>query len=646
MGDELLDRVAPELSRAAAEVLATPEVFLARARQRLPDLCEALSQLYGERADELCARVLNQLLEAAAVRPPELALLDHRREIDPGWFQHQGMQGYVAYTDRFAGSLATLGGRLPHLRELGVTYLHLMPLLRPREGENDGGYAVADFREVDPRLGTMTELRDVATTLRAQGISLCLDLVLNHTAREHRWARGWLAGENAYADFYTAFPDRTVPDAFDATIVSVFPDRAPGSFTWVPEARGGAGGWVWTTFWPYQWDLNWANPEVLLAVLGEVLFLAEQGVECFRMDAVPFLHKRLGGSGQNEPEAHAVLQALHAAVTTAAPAVVFQAEAIVAPDELVGYLGAHTREGRPRFRPECELAYHNQLMVLLWSSLATSDALLARRALTRMAPIPPSTSWVTYSRCHDDIGWAVSDLDATAVGWDGPSHRRFLNDFYSGAFPGSFARGALFQEDPVTGDARISGSAAALCGVYSARTADEQRAAERRLVLLSAVTHGWGGLPVVYSGDELAQDNDTSYLDDPQLREDNRWMHRPFLDDAALVRREDLTTVAGRVFDCTRRIITARKQVQALAAGAPTVVLDVDDTRVLAWRREHARGGVLVGLANLGTGAAGVELEALGGLGLGDVVLASDELVVEQGRLQLPALGFAWLARH
>ncbi len=646
MVDPLLTVLAPDLGRRAAQVLDAPEVFLARAARRAPDLHEALGLLYGDRADALCARVLDVALEAAAARPGELALLDHRREIDPEWFQRETQQGYVAYTDRLAGTLAALPERLEHLGELGVTYLHLMPLLRPREGENDGGYAVADFRDVDPRLGTLADLRAVATELRGRGISLCLDLVLNHTAREHTWAQGWLAGDPAFADFYTAYPDRTVPDAFDATIASVFPDRAPGSFSWVPEALGGTGGWVWTTFWPYQWDLRWANPEVFLAVLREVLFVAEQGVEVFRMDAVPFLHKRLGGNGQNEPEAHAILQALHAAVTTAAPAAVFLAEAIVAPDDLVAYLGAHTRDGRPRFRPECELAYHNQLMVLLWSSLATADALLARRALTRMAPIPPSTSWVTYSRCHDDIGWAVSDQDAAAVGVDAASHRRFLNEFYSGTFPGSFARGALFQENPETGDARISGSAAALCGIHSASTPDELAAAERRLALLTAVVHGWGGLPLVYSGDELAQDNDTGYLDDPALAADNRWMHRPFLDDDALALRHDPSTVPGRTFTWTRHVTRARKGVSALRAGLPTTVLDVDDTRVLAWSREDPRGGRLVGLANVGTGTAGVELEALAGLGLGDVVLSSDALRLEQGRLQVPALGVVWLARE
>src|SRR3954470_24847401 len=417
----------PKLTDEAHAALGEEgDAFLARAELALLDVHEPLAVLYGEAADELFARALRIALAAAADRPAGLRRLDRRREIDPAWFQRARMQGYVCYVDSFCGTLAELPGRLDYLAELGTTYLHLMPLLRPRAGENDGGYAVADYRQVDPRLGTMADLERVADALHERGMSLCIDLVLNHTAREHPWAQAWLAGDPARAGFYTAFPDRTMPDAYDATIPEVFPDRAPGSFSWVPEARGGAGGWVWTTFWPYQWDLDYTNPEVTLAMLGEITWLANRGVDVFRMDAVPFIWKRMGTSCQNQPETHALLQLLHALTRLAAPGVLFKAEAIVAPDDLVPYLG-----GPARYRPECELAYHNQLMVLAWSSLATQDTRLARQALTRMRPIPPRTSWVTYLRGHDDIGWAITDEDAGAVGAGGFDHRRFLNDYYS-----------------------------------------------------------------------------------------------------------------------------------------------------------------------------------------------------------------------
>ena len=328
-----------------------------------------------------------------------------------------------------------------------------------------------------------------------------------------------------------------MPDAYEATISDVFPDRAPGSFTWVGTANGGRGAWVWTTFFGYQWDLNYANPNVFAAILDTVLWLANRGIEIFRMDAVPFMWKRLGTSCMNQPEVHDLMQALHALVKLAAPATVFKAEAIVSPEDLVPYLGGHAR-----YRPECELAYHNQLMVMLWSSLATKDARLAVQSLRRMATIPAETAWATYVRCHDDIGWAVSDTDAWAVGWSPFAHRRFLNDFYSGAYPMSHARGALFQDNPETGDARISGSCAALCGISEARERGDAAALDvgiRRHVLLHAVTFAWGGVPLLYMGDELALDNDASYLDDPALAQDNRWMHRPWFDADAAARRDD-----------------------------------------------------------------------------------------------------------
>ncbi|MEX5719980.1 alpha-amylase family protein [Geodermatophilus maliterrae] len=637
----LRPRLADDAVAALGE--ADADAFVTRAELALFDVHVPLGLLYGDRADALFERALGTALAAAAERPAALRRLDRRREIDPGWFQRARVQGYVCYVDRFCGTLDRLPEHLDHLEELGTTYLHLMPLLRPREGENDGGYAVADYRAVDPRLGTMADLETAAAALHAWDMSLCIDLVLNHTAREHPWAQGWLAGDPAYAGFYSAFPDRTLPDAYDATIPEVFPDRAPGSFSWVPEACGGAGGWVWTTFWPYQWDLDYTNPEVTLAMLGEITWLANRGVDVFRMDAVPFMWKRMGTSCQNQPEGHTLLQLLHALTRLAAPGVVFKAEAIVAPDDLVAYLGAHER-----FRPECELAYHNSLMVLLWSSLATGDVRLARQALRRMRPIPPSTTWVTYVRGHDDIGWAITDADAGAVGLDGFAHRRFLNDFYSGRFPGSFARGALFQENEATGDARISGSAASLCGIEDALERDDPAALDvgvRRLLLLYSVAYAFGGIPLLYTGDELALRNDTGYLDDPERAPDNRWMHRPPMDWAAAARRTDPATLEGRVFAGVRRLGEVRRSLLALRGGTEPEVLDAGSDAVLVWRRRHPRSGTFVGVANVSPHPQQVDADTVTGFGTFAQVHGSDgPLGVRGGRLTVPGLGWAWFA--
>jgi amylosucrase len=520
-----------------------------------------------------------------------------------------------------------------------------MPLLKPRAGENDGGYAVADYCAVDPRVGTMDDLEAVASALRERGMSLCVDLVLNHTAQEHEWARRWLAGDPDYADFYLAYPDREMPDAYERTIVPVFPDRAPGSFTWCPEAFRGAGGWVWTTFFSYQWDLNYANPKVFAAVLETILWLANRGIDIFRMDAVPFMAKRLGTTCMNQPEAHHLMQALHALTRLAAPGVIFKAEAIVSPDDLVPYLGGHER-----YRPECELAYHNQLMVMLWSSLATKDARLMTRSLARMRDIPPETSWVTYVRGHDDIGWAISDRDASSVGWDWWNHRNFLNAFYAGQFPASYARGALFQENPATGDARISGSTASLCGIEQAISAADPIALEyalRRLTLLHAVTYAFGGVPLLYMGDELALRNDHGYLDDPALADDNRWMHRPAMDWSTAERRHDPATLEGRVFDWLARLAATRGRLLALRAGGESTVVEVDDPHVFVWRRRHPRSGNFVGMVNVAEDERSIDVAALRGLGWLETALSSDgPIEPRNGRVHLAGLGFAWLVER
>jgi amylosucrase len=642
-------RLRPRLEADAERALGRPDgqAFLARIDVQLFDVYEPLRALYGDAhdVDALVERLVGLALAAAGERPADMREVDRRREIDPHWYQRARMIGYVCYVDRFCGSLAELPPRLAYLEELGVTYLHLMPLLRPRAGENDGGYAVADYRAVDPRLGTMADLESAARALRERGMSLCVDLVLNHTAMEHPWARGWLAGDPRYADFYTAFPDREMPDAYERTIMPVFPDRAPGSFTWFPEANGGAGGWVWTSFWSYQWDLNYANPNVFAAMLETVLWLANRGIDIFRMDAVPFMWKRLGTTCLNQPEVHSLIQALHALTRLAAPGVIFKAEAIVAPDDLVPYLGGHER-----YRPECELAYHNQLMVMLWSSLATKDARLMARSLGRMRQIPRETSWVTYVRGHDDIGWAVSAVDAASVGWDWFNHRNFLNAFYSGRYPASFARGALFQENPVTGDARISGSAASLCGIELALESGDGVALEygiRRLVLLYSVVFAFGGVPLVYMGDELALRNDYGYLADPTLVDDNRWMHRPVMDWKAAELRTEAGSVQGRVFGWMRRLAETRKQLLALRTGGESQIVELDSPHVFAWCRRHPRSGNFVGLANFSETEQSFDVGAFRYFGWLETALSSDGPIdVSGGRATLPGLGLAWLVEH
>jgi amylosucrase len=630
------------IERLARERLGVREAdaFLARLEQAVFDIREPLEALYGDvvDVDELVNDLVSDAIDAAAARPERLRILDRRREIDQAWFQRSRMIGYVAYADRFAGSLEGVAKHLDYLVELGVTYLHLMPLLRPRAGENDGGYAVQDYDEIDPRVGTMADLQALADDLHERGIALCIDLVVNHTAREHAWAQQALAGDPVYGDCYLVFPDRTLPDAYERTLPEVFPDMAPGSFTEVAGL-----GWVWTTFHEFQWDLNYANPTVFRAMLGTMFALANRGIDVLRLDAVPFLWKRMGTDCQNQPEAHLLVQAFRALTGLAAPGLALKAEAIVSPDMLVQYLGAHDR-----YQPECDLAYDNQLMVMLWSTMASRDVRLAEQALSRRRPAPQPTSWVTYVRCHDDIGWAVSDEDAGAVGLDGFSHRRFLNDYYSGRFPSSFARGALFQENEATGDARISGSAASLCGIESALASGDEyelTLALRRLESMYAVVFSFGGIPLIYMGDELAMRNDPHWDDDVAHADDNRWMHRPRMDWAAADRRGDPKMLEGKAFAAIQGLVDARRSLLALRAGGETEILPTEINSVLAYRRAHPRSAPFLALTNFSDLTQDIDASVVTRAGLHaarHVHSTTGELTIDAGRIQLPPWGFGW----
>jgi amylosucrase len=588
---------------AVRQRLAPAPPFATRLERFFTELHEPLFALYGEdpRFPAQWTALWDAIAAASAARTGEAAELDHEREITADWLHREQAVGYVTYVDRFAGTLAGVRERLPYLRELGVTYLHLMPLLAMRPEPNDGGYAVTDYRAVEPSLGTLGDLRALAGELRGAGMALCVDLVLNHTAREHEWAQAALAGDAGKLAYYRTFADREEPDAYARTLPDVFPDTAPGSFTFEPEL----GRWVWTTFNAYQWDLDYSNPEVFRAMAEVMLDLAAAGVDVLRLDAAPFLWKRMGTSCQNQPEVHDLLQAFRAVMRIAAPGVAFKAEAIVAPRDLVAYLGTGRHEGK-----ECDLAYHNVLMVLLWSALASGRVALMTRTLQAMPPVPPGAGWLTYVRCHDDIGWAVTEEDAAAVGEDGHLHRRFLADFYAGEFAGTFARGARFQPDPATGEARTSGTAAALAGLDAARGSGDPVAealAVHRLLLLYGVAFAFGGLPLIYMGDELGLGNDPAWADDPAHRDDNRWMHRPRMDWAAAERRHDPGSIEGRLWAGLRRLVAARRRMRAVHAQGATKPLWTGNQHVFGLEREHAGDRLLV-LANFTAAAQEVPL--------------------------------------
>ncbi len=583
-----LARLRPRLRAEAAG--ADPrlwDAFEARLDAHFGTLFPLLRRLYGGQYDFFyhLERILALAGRMWLARPPDLQALDAAREAAPTWFQDQHMLGGVAYVDLFAGTLAGLRARLPYFRELGLTYLHLMPLFAVPAGNSDGGYAVSSYRDVHPALGTMPELAALARDFRAAGISLVVDFVFNHTSNEHEWARRALAGDPEYQAYYRMFPDRRMPDAYEANLREIFPEQRPGSFTWIPAI----GRWVWTTFNSFQWDLNYANPEVFTRMAEEMLFLANQGVEILRLDAVAFVWKQLGTNSENLPEAHTVIQAYNALARLAAPALLFKSEAIVHPDEVVKYISPE----------ECQLSYNPLLMALLWNTLATREVALLRESLRERFPINPACAWVNYIRSHDDIGWTFDDAVAARLGINGYDHRRFLNALYTGRFPGSFARGVPFQENPRTGDARISGTAASLAGLEQAlQTGDptEVDLAIRRILLLHSVILSVGGIPLIYLGDEVGTPNDYRYADDPAKAGDSRWVHRPFADVARLEARADGSSVPGRVYGGLLHLIAQRKAHPGFAGGH-CEFLDLGNPHVFGFIRQNAGERVLV-LAN------------------------------------------------
>jgi amylosucrase len=593
-----LERLLPRVEGHFSELISADgqgwQLFQERLRKHFPGLFKLYLSLYGARYDFLfhLEDLLLSLARAWFIRPDDLRTLDQMREADPFWFQSNHMLGGVCYVDLFANNLDGIRSRIPYFKELGLTYLHLMPLFKTPAGENDGGYAVSSYREVHPPLGSMEDLASLARELRAAGISLVVDLVFNHTSNEHVWAKGALAGDEEYLDFYRIYPDRTMPDAYEQSLREIFPDEHPGAFTFFP-ALFQTGGWVWTTFHSYQWDLNYANPAVFNRMAEEMLFLANQGVEVIRLDAVAFIWKELGTNCENLPGAHNLIRAYNLVARIAAPALLFKSEAIVHPDEVVKYIAPD----------KCQLSYNPLLMALLWNSLATRKVRLLAQALARRFRIDPSCAWVNYVRVHDDIGWTFSDEDAAILGINGYDHRRFLNEFYRGRFPGSFARGLPFQENPKTGDCRISGTCASLAGLEKALQ-DEGPAqvdlAIRRILLIHGVILTAGGIPLLYLGDEIGTLNDYSYRDDPAHMHDSRWVHRPKTDWEAYANRKDPDTVEGRLFTGLQTLIGLRKAHQVFS-GADLELLATENEHVLGFVRRYGDEHAVV-LANFSEG--------------------------------------------
>lgn len=637
--NSILDDLRPEIRRQDLRH------FYTRLGANFYVIHSLFTALYGHRDDfrRQILRLVEVMASGYIERSAELERLDMGRELSHSWFLSQEWVGMALYSNGFAHNLSDLSTKIGYLQELGVNMVHIMPILKCPAHKSDGGYAVSDFRQIDERLGSLEDFRRVAAEFRKNGILLALDIVLNHTSDEHEWALGARSGVRRFQDYYLTFADRSIPDLFEQTMPDVFPESCPGNFTW----NGEMARWVMTVFHDYQWDLNYANPEVFIEMLDIILFWANEGVDVMRLDAVAFLWKRLGSSCQNERNAHLILQLLKDCCQVTAPGVLFIAEAIVAPVEVIKYFGEDAIVAK-----ECEIAYNATLMALLWDAIATKNTRLLNQGIRSLPTKLDRATWLNYVRCHDDIGFGIDDQDIRAVDYDPRAHRRYLADYYTGVFDGQ-PRGLTFNRDEDTGDARICGTLASLVGLETALENDDPIRIEQaiqRIVLLHGLIFSFGGIPLLFNGDAIGSLNDYSYRDDPNKREDSRWLHRGRFDWERAERRKQPGTVEHVLFSQIQKLIAVRKELPAFADFNNRELLPLENPHLLGLLRNNPQrhaDNVCV-IANFDTRSHVLGIQALSRHGLnprGRLVdrCSGREPELQDGRMAVGALRFYWL---
>ncbi|MCI8862246.1 MAG: amylosucrase [Lachnospiraceae bacterium] len=604
--------------------------FEERLARHLDELKWLYCELYPEEGfSYLCGRLKARYEERRA----SLKKLDAVREADPDWYKRNDMVGMMMYTEAFAGNLKGVEKRLPYIQECGVNYLHLMPLLDSPEGKSDGGYAVADFGKVRPDLGTMEDLAALTETCHKKGLSVCLDFVMNHTSEEHEWAKRARAGEKEFQDRYFFFDSFEIPGQYEKTCPQVFPTTAPGNFTWLEDEKK----FVMTTFYPYQWDLNYRNPVVFHDMTDCLLNLTNQGVDIIRIDAVPYIWKELGTTCRNLPQVHSIVRMLRMICEIVCPGVLLLGEVVMEPVKVVPYFGTVEK-------PECHMLYNVTTMATTWHTVATGDVALLKRQMDIVNTLPKEYVFLNYLRCHDDIGWGLDyDWLNKEKDMEEVPHKKYLNDYLTGKWPGSYARGELYNDDSASGDARLCGTTASLCGLEGALEEGNEEAAARAVRFIKML-HGYmlvqSGIPVIYSGDEIGQLNDNEYHKDPKKAEDSRYLHRgSFSWEKAELRKEE-GSYQKEIFDCIRRMEDLRAMHPVFLNQAAVWTADTYDAAVLCVNRTF-EDEKLTALFNF----SGEERTAWINEDGMYVDLMSGERM-EGKEVQLPAYGMRWLLRE
>lgn len=565
----------------------TEKIFAQRMEKHQDELRWLYMELYGN--DAMYAELCEQMHDYYLKRSTELKKRDIKKEKNPDWFKEKEMLGMMLYIDNFAGNLKGVEKKLAYLKECNVNCLHLMPFLDTPKGKSDGGYAVADFRKVRPDLGTMKDLARLTEKCHENGMNVCMDFVMNHTSEEHEWAKRARAGEGEYMSRYFFYDNGDIPARYEETVPQVFPTTAPGNFTWLPEI----GHYVLTTFYPYQWDLNYRNPRVFNEMMYNFLFLANQGMDIIRIDAVPYIWKELGTSCRNLKEVHTIVRMMRMIAEIVCPSVILLGEVVMEPEKVVPYFGTVEK-------PECHMLYNVTTMATTWNSIATRDIRLLKKQMDIVSRLPKQYTFLNYLRCHDDIGWGLDFDTMKQWGMEEPSHKRYLNDYFTGKIADSISRGELYNDDPVTQDARFCGTTASMCGIEAAGfegNAEKMQTAIQEDLMLHAYMLTQSGIPMIYSGDELGQVNDYSYKDDAEKASDSRYLHRgAFLWELA-DKRKDLSTVQGQLFQMLNRLEQIRRQENVFSQEAEVYTYDVHNDSILGILREY-KGERFIALFN------------------------------------------------
>lgn len=565
----------------------TEKIFAQRMEKHQDELRWLYMELYGN--DAMYAELCEQMHDYYSKRSTELRKRDIKKEKNTNWFKEKEMLGMMLYIDNFAGDLKGVERKLPYLKECNVNCIHLMPFLDTPKGKSDGGYAVADFRKVRPDLGTMKDLARLTEKCHENGMNVCMDFVMNHTSEEHEWAKRARAGEGEYMSRYFFYDNGDIPARYEETVPQVFPTTAPGNFTWLPEI----GHYVLTTFYPYQWDLNYRNPRVFNEMMYNFLFLANQGMDIIRIDAVPYIWKELGTSCRNLKEVHTIVRMMRMIAEIVCPSVILLGEVVMEPEKVVPYFGTVEK-------PECHMLYNVTTMATTWNSIATRDIRLLKKQMDIVSRLPKQYTFLNYLRCHDDIGWGLDFDTMKQWGMEEPSHKRYLNDYFTGKIADSISRGELYNDDPVTQDARFCGTTASMCGIEAAGfegNAEKMQTAIQEDLMLHAYMLTQSGIPMLYSGDELGQVNDYSYKEDAEKVSDSRYLHRGIFQWILADKRKDLSTVQGQLFQMLNRLEQIRRQENVFSQEAEVYTYDVHNDSILGILREY-KGERFIALFN------------------------------------------------